>query len=198
MSGVIGNTIAIRVLTSSASIRKTTSCTLLVSQSYVDLLTCCTVLVELFTARWLHGRVYHGTQGHVLCLFWASDFVFVCGVLISSYNLTMLSVDRAVSIRYPVFHRRRCTRAVQRRMAAVAWLCGLTVKLAMMVPTTGVQDGYCRDWELFPDHKYKKAFGICLLIFSYLLPVSLLAVCYYSIYLTLRRRKLNSEQVIHL
>lgn len=159
---------------------------------------CVAILGELSTSSLLQGRVYNATSrwDYALCIAWVSDFPFMVGVLISSYNLAAVSVDRALSVSCPVFHRRTLSGpAAQRRMAYSAWLLGLLVKLALMLPTTGIRQGHCKDWELFPDHMYRKAFGLVLLVLTYLLPVTVIAISYYSIYVSLKQRKMNSEMV---
>ena len=198
ISGMIGNSIAIRVLTTSVTIRKNTSCTLLVSQSCIDLISCCTMFAEICTSGLLSNYNFRSNSSadYFLCVLWVSDLPFMAAVLVSSYNLAAVSVDRAVSIRYPVMYRHMFNgKRTHLRIVWGAWLLGVSVKLALMLPTTGVKNGHCKDWDLFPGHTHRKAFGISLLMLTYVFPVSVIAFSYYSIYVNLRQRKMNSEMV---
>ena len=190
--GVVGNSIAIAVMSHSKQIRATRSYVLLLSQSVVDLFTCVNIFAMMSFGRWYDDQGHWGALGTFVCFAWVSDYTMTTSVVISSYNLVALSVERTVSIVFPLFHRCRVTRRVNLGMAATAWLVGILTQLGFMIPTTGLQEGRCNDWGIFPDDGWKMAFGVSLFALTYAVPVSVLVVCYTWIYAEIRRRSRTS------
>lgn len=190
--GIVGNSVAIAVMSRSKAIRNTRSYILLLSQSIVDLFTCLNIFVMMASGRWYDDQGHWGTLGTFVCLVWVSDYTMTTSVAISSYNLVALSIERTVSIVFPIFHRSHVTRRVNFWMAVTAWMVGIVTQLAFMIPTTGLQEGRCNDWGIFPDDTWKMAFGVSLFVLTYALPVGILVVCYSWIYVEIRRRSKTS------
>ncbi|KAI6207322.1 G-PROTEIN-RECEP-F1-2 domain-containing protein [Aphelenchoides fujianensis] len=163
--GLIGNGLLI------AKIRKkmTVANVFLINLAISDLLLCITALpitpVLAFIKRWIFGGI--------MC-----KLVPLCqgiSVLISSYCLCLIAVDRYRTIVTPL--RIPFTIVQAQIFMIVCWL-GAVVVSSTTPPSAGSSAGNTAGRRT---PEVKLAYGSTLLIFQYLIPVSILTFCYWKI-----------------
>ena len=105
--GLAGNVLAVAVLRRSRNIRVQLSSPLLVSQSVADGATCLLSVVMVVSARYTTDVGYdpNSVADRLFCWFWLSDFWLYATMTISATNLAALSLERAISVASPIFHR---------------------------------------------------------------------------------------------
>ena len=180
--GIIGNLTAGHVILASRSIRRTLGSTFLLNQSIVDLATCIAALTDLATQHWVRNSSLAGFGGLAICWFIVGRFAFHACLTVSTYNMLALTGERAVSVIWPVWHRKMVTRGTVVAGVAGAWVVGIGLIAFSLPPTSDLSGGRCRNWAVFPSHVYRRLFGVADLLFNYAIPLAVIAICYYTIY----------------
>uniref|UniRef100_A0A914EAI9 G-protein coupled receptors family 1 profile domain-containing protein n=1 Tax=Acrobeloides nanus TaxID=290746 RepID=A0A914EAI9_9BILA len=178
--GIIGNGLLIGTMV----IRKrmTVANVFLINLAVSDLLLCITALpitpVLAFVKRWLFGGM--------LC-----KLVPLCqgiSVLISSYCLCLIAVDRYRSIVTPL--KIPWTVRQAQFMVAACWMGSITVSSPLFITqrlqqivlgNTTLCGEFCGEYDWPPDPRIKLFYGSGLLVVQYLIPVSIMAFCYWKI-----------------
>ncbi|KAI6190150.1 G-PROTEIN-RECEP-F1-2 domain-containing protein [Aphelenchoides bicaudatus] len=154
----------------------------LINLAISDLLLCITALpitpVLAFMKRWIFGGA--------LC-----KFVPLCqtiSVLISSYCLCLIAVDRYRSIVTPL--KVPFTIMQAQIFMAICWLGAIVVSSPLFL-TQELQQivlfnvtlcgEFCGEYQWPADNRLKLAYGSAILVFQYLIPVSILSFCYWKI-----------------
>ncbi|KAJ3609687.1 hypothetical protein NHX12_024199 [Muraenolepis orangiensis] len=128
--------------------------------------------------------------GAFLCKF--THYFFTVSMLVSVFTLSAMSVDRYVAI----VHARRSPAIRVARHAALGVLVIWVLSLGMAVPVahyqriveSGENDTYC--WEVWPD-RHKKVYVVCTFVLGYLLPLTLISVCYAKVLNHLHKKLRN-------
>jgi hypothetical protein len=175
--GIIGNGLLIGTIRK----RMTVANVFLLNLAISDLLLCITALpitpVLAFVKRWVFGN-------------WMCKLVPLCqgiSVLISSYCLCLIAVDRYRSIVTPM--KVPWTVAEATALMAVCWLgaVGFSSPLFMTQRLSAISLGnttlcghFCGeyDWPTANGVRAKLLYGSALLIIQYLIPVSIMTFCY--------------------
>ena len=122
--GIVSNSFAIFILGSSPKIRRKLVNTLIIHQSFVDLL----ASIALVGMAHLAGSDLHGLEGlhaQVYCFFISGKWPLWVMMDISSFGLMFLNVERYISIVYPIFHHTKVTRKKVVSLLPIIWFLGL-------------------------------------------------------------------------
>ncbi|KAM3717442.1 Neuropeptide receptor [Dirofilaria immitis] len=154
----------------------------LINLAISDLLLCITALpitpVLAFVKRWLFGSL--------LC-----KLVPLCqgiSVLISSYCLCFIAVDRYRSIVMPT--REPWTTYHAYSLMAISWLTSATVSSPLFVTqrlqplaleNTTLCGYFCGEYNWPEDNRVKLFYGSMLLVCQYLIPATIMTFCYWKI-----------------
>ncbi|CAD5225415.1 unnamed protein product [Bursaphelenchus okinawaensis] len=176
--GLIGNGLLI------AKIRRqmTVANVFLINLAISDLLLCITALpitpVLAFMKRWIFGDI--------MCKL--VPFCQGISVLISTYCLCLIAVDRYRSIVTPL-KVPWTTRQAQFFMF-ICWATAVVISLPLFIAqqlkhiafsNITLCGQFCGEYNWPTDTRYKLAYGSALLILTYLIPVSIMAFCYWKI-----------------
>ena len=183
--GILGNLTSGYVLLLSNTIRKSTSSRILVSQSFVDLITCVAALADMLVEAYVQNSSLSGATGVLLCWTLIGQFAFHTSITISTYNMLSLTLERAASVVIPIFHHAHFSRSLVTGMIATSWAIGVLLISASLFPSSKVVDGVCVNWAYFPSDVYRRVFGVADILFTYIVPLSVIATCYVTIYATL-------------
>ena len=141
--GIVGNTIALRVLWSCGRIRKSNHFVFIFNQSAADLLCCASIAL---TSVLDFGVDISGLSDANLwwfCVFVRGYYVSSVGFFASSYNLATLSLDRMFSVLFPIVHR-SMSRRRQKVIVQAIWTVAAAVTLAVSLLGNGVDErGRC-------------------------------------------------------
>ena len=122
--GVVSNSFVILILGSSAKIRQKLVNTLIIHQSFVDLL----ASVLLIGTAHIDGSDQHGLDGlhaDVYCFFFACKWPLWVMIDVSSFSLVFLNIERYISIVHPIYHHTKITRKKVLTLLPIVWLLGL-------------------------------------------------------------------------
>ena len=177
--GVLGNSASMYVMRSSRKINQSKSFTMLMNQCLVD----CVMSVLVTSDLFLMYALPSGDGGSFYCYVIHSTLMPTTMVLISSYNLVALSLDRMVSVVWPIRHRVLVTK--RRWICVGIWCYGLCLTLALSLPVNGPRDdGSCHFWNKFSSRLNAQVFSVIFNTFYRLLPIALMLVSYTVIYIT--------------
>ena len=186
--GLTGNCIAVFIIYKSKSIRKCNCYILLVSQSIADMGTCLCSFVWIGTIRLVDTTDMAGASDWFICAIVQNQFLLSVTILISSYNLGLVSVERMFSIVYPVFHRLHLDHDNLVRIIAAMWVFGLVAMLCFAVPTNGIkQDGSCYFWSRFSSAKNARFYAVVFIGVYNAIPIVTMLLSYVVIYSNLHR-----------
>uniref|UniRef100_A0A915EIA7 G-protein coupled receptors family 1 profile domain-containing protein n=1 Tax=Ditylenchus dipsaci TaxID=166011 RepID=A0A915EIA7_9BILA len=177
-SGLIGNGLLIGTIRK----RMTVANVFLINLATSDLLLCITALpitpVLAFVKRWIFGNV--------MC-----KLVPLCqgiSVLISSYCLCLIAVDRYRSIVTPLKVPWSVNQA--QTFMVFCWMGSVTISSPLFLTqrlqqivlgNTTLCGEFCGEYDWPQDTRVKLAYGSALLIVQYLIPASIMTFCYWKI-----------------
>ena len=188
--GVVGNATSMHVMRSSRKIRQSKSYTLLMNQCMVDFLVSVIVTFDLF----LKYALPSGEGGSLYCYVIYTKLIPTVVVMTSSYNLVALSLDRMVSVVWPIQHRVMVTKRRYTWICAGIWCYGLFISLVLCLPVNGPKgDGTCHFWNKFPSLASARVFSVIFNTFYTFLPLSLMLVSYTVIYITISTTSIGSK-----
>lgn len=172
--GVLGNTLVITVLARSkpGQPRSTTNIFIL-NLSVADLsylLFCVPFQSTIYMLpTWVLGAF--------ICKF--IHYFFTVSMLVSIFTLSAMSVDRYVAI----VHARKSSSIRVERHAMLGVVLIWTLSVVMAAPVAHYQSIVEREnnntfcWEVWPEHQ-RKVYVMCTFVVGYLLPLTLISVCY--------------------
>lgn len=176
--GVLGNTMVITVLARSkpGQPRSTTNIFIL-NLSVADLsylLFCVPFQSTIYMLpTWVLGAF--------ICKF--IHYFFTVSMLVSIFTLSAMSVDRYVAI----VHARKSSSIRIGRHAMLGVVLIWVLSLVMAAPVAHYQSIVEREdnntfcWEVWPDQQ-RKVYVMCTFVFGYLLPLTLICVCYAKVH----------------
>ena len=185
--GIISNLFAIFVLGSSAKIRQKLVNTLIIHQSFVDLLSC----MALVGMAHLDGSDQHGLEGahaEVFC------FIVMCKLPlwllmdVSSFSLIFLTIERYISIVFPIYYHTNVTRKKVLLLLPIAWIMGL-LEQCWVCSTFKAEHGAC----VFDDLQMYGITVIAYVILHFFLPVILVLFLYGHMFIRLRSSSQTSQ-----
>ncbi|XP_068432067.1 galanin receptor type 1 [Clinocottus analis] len=128
--------------------------------------------------------------GAFICKF--IHYFFTVSMLVSIFTLSAMSVDRYVAI----VHARKSSSIRVARHAALGVLLIWILSLVMAAPVAHYQsiverqDNSTFCWEVWPDHQ-RKVYVVCTFVFGYVLPLTLISVCYAKVLNHLHKKLKN-------
>ena len=139
--GTVANLFVVVTLGSSQQIRQKLVNTLIIHQSFVDLLSS----IALVGTAHLDGLDEHGLTGvyaDIYCFFVAPKWPLWVLMFTSSYSLMFLNVERYISIVFPIYHHTNVTRKKVLMMLPIVWILGI-VEDSMIASTFVSTNGAC-------------------------------------------------------
>ena len=122
--GIFSNLFAILILSSSPKIRRKLVNTLIIHQSFVDLL----ASIALVGMAHLDGgdpHALHGVHADIYCFFISGKWPLWVMMDVSSFGLMFLNVERYISIVFPINHHTTVTRKKVLMLLPIIWFLGI-------------------------------------------------------------------------
>ena len=193
--GISGNTVALYILTSSTKIKASKPYVLLMNQSLLDLIYCLIVILNISLTYHNVYKDMNGLWDSVLCHLFHSNLnslIVLCG---SSYNLVALSLDRMVSILWPIMHRIKSTRRIMLTSSVVSWIFGCIIMMPFSIPVNGIDsNNKCYYWDKYRlNTVYSKVHMILLNVVISIVPLLLMLSSFVIIYIRIATRKSNTN-----
>ena len=192
--GFVGNLIAMAVVLRGRSIRKNASYVLLFNQSLTDFLSCFYVLISPL-AQHVSGAGKSGKNGPVdyaVCVMINSQAPLKINAVVSTFNLTMLAVERMLCVLFPIFHRVHATDFKQRLAALLVWPAVFCAVIPFVIADNGIDaSGRCRFNDRMKDRWW---FDVSFEVLGLYLPLTTIVVCYSVILQRLRKSRLSAKK----
>ena len=196
---VCGNVLVIIIIAKTKGMWKSKANKLIFSQSIIDGL----ASVSLLHAFFLNFQLIVDKTGLVTVSYaqaLISTLWTLCSMVVSTYNLVVLNIDRYICVVHPLWHRTRYDLKKLLGMIASAWILGFVVACCIQLPfsdgISGCQMGKHIRWinETYIEEEQPRHNHVCNLYFSisvtfsYILPIIMIVFFYCRIIRTLRQR----------
>ena len=178
--GVVANVFVILILGSSSIIRQKLVNTLIIHQSFVDLL----VSIVMIGTAHVDGSDQHGLDGFhadIYCFFITGKWPLWVMIDVSSFSLVFLNIERYISIVHPIYHHTNITRKTVLTLLPIVWLLGL-LEQCFLSSSFKSRNGAC-------DYRSPDMFEVTVityLILHFFLPVMIVLFLYGHMILTLK------------
>ena len=197
--GIMSNAVAMFILSSTSSIRKSRPYVLLVNQCLMDLLALVSSEISKIAKYALKREGMRGFVDQLLCNLIHNDLGVAVHTCASSYNLAALSGERMFSVVWPIHHRISFTPKNLKRAAVAIWLFSLIAILSHSIGTNGISpNGRCYFWVA----QLGTHADIVIITFNVIftiIPLIIMLVCYTSMYARIILRHLKVKMnVIHV
>ena len=179
-TGILSNLITIYVLGSSAKIRRKLVNTLIIHQSFIDIL----ASMSLVGMAHLDGTDQHGLVGlhaDIYCYFVANKFPLWAMMDVSSFSLMFLNIERYISIVFPIYHHTKVTRKKVVMFLPIVWILGISEGAFACSAFTAV-NGSCG----FGNQKLFDIECVLFIVVHFFLPVILVLFLYGHMFIRLR------------
>ena len=178
--GIVANAFVILILGSSVKIRQKLVNTLIIHQSFVDLLSSVLLIgTAHIDALDQHGLM--GTHADIYCFFLMGKWPLWVMMDVSSFSLMFLNIERYISIIHPIYHHIKVTRKKILTLLPIVWFMGFLEQCLISI-NFEAHDGACD----FVKPELFQVIVISFLILHFFLPVILVIILYGHIILRLR------------
>ena len=180
--GIISNVFAISILASSAKIRQKLVNSLIIHQSFVDML----ASLALVGTAHIDGLDPHGLEGihaDIYCFFLMAKWPLWVMMNISSFSLVFMNIERYTSIVFPIYHHVNVTRKKVLLLLPIMWLLGISEQ-CLVSSFFHANNGIC---SFRPSQRHLfSVTGIISIVFHFFLPLILVVFLYGHMIVRLR------------
>ena len=197
--GIISNAVAMYILSSTSSIRKSRPYILLWNQCLMDLLALVSSQISRITKYLSRRQGMHGLVDQLLCNLIHNDLGVAVHICASSYNLAALSGERMFSVVWPIHHRVSFTQKNLRRAARAIWLFAFVAVFSHSLGTNSIApNGLCYYW-VAKVGIHSDIFMITFNLIFTVIPLIIMLVCYTTMYAKIIGNNLKVKMnVIHV
>ncbi|XP_010894692.2 chemokine-like receptor 1 [Esox lucius] len=183
--GISGNAVVIWI--AGLKMKKTVNTTWYLSLAISDFILCACLpinIIHIATKEWLFGLF--------MCKF--TSFVMFLNMFSSIFLLVIISVDRCVSVMFPVWAQNHRTKGKSSVMVVMAWLSSV----ALSIPSVVFRDvqnllGNNLCFNKYPDKQSQKMIAMSRFAAGFVIPFLLITFCYSVIILRLRTNRMMSR-----
>ncbi|XP_071509331.1 allatostatin-A receptor-like [Diadema antillarum] len=185
--GILGNGLCFFVLRLQAKTNNTNW--LIVNQCLTDLITSVLLIAATVHLQWFATPpATPGLIAELFCRLWDSRVIYFAGFAISSFNLTLISLERYFAVLHPIIYMARFKRRAVYHMAVAAWLTAPIPQIILLFTKFGQEAGQC----VFVSTG--QAVGVLIFFWEYFIPVATMSYCFVCI--SLKMKALN--RISHL
>ena len=172
--GILSNVFAIFTLASSAKLHQKLVNSLIIHQSFVDML----ASIALVGTAHIDGLDPHGLEGthaDIYCFFLMAKWPLWVMMNVSSFSLVFLNIERYICIVFPIYHHVNITRKKVLLLLPLVWCLGV-IEQCLVSICVHTNDGIC---TIRPS--YRQLFvvtGIISIVFHFFLPLLLVVFLY--------------------
>ncbi len=129
-----------------------------------------------------------GLSGVLYCKLWKSQVWMWGCFMCSTTNLVIITLERYAEVVYPIWHKSFMTQTKAYSLIVLVWIIGMGRGLALGITTSGVTNGVCNTWIIFPSKAIATFNGVFDFVIAFFIPVMLMIFCYVHMALTLKRK----------
>ena len=197
--GIINNAVAMFILSSTSSIRKSRPYILLWNQCLMDMLAVVSNAICKIVKYSLKRENMRGLVDQLLCNLIHNHLGVAVHICASSYNLAALSGERMFSVVWPIHHRVSFTQKNLKRAAVAIWIFSFVAMLSHSIGTSSIApNGRCYFWVA------KVGIHADIFIITYnllftIIPLIIMLVCHITMYAKIIGSNLKVKMnVIHV
>ena len=180
--GILSNFIAMLILSSTSSIRKSRPYTLLMNQCIMDVLSALSGTFNVIGKYSLKREGLRGLGYELYCNIVHNQLGVAIHVCASSYNLAALSMERMFSVVWPIRHRISFTPTNIKTAAVSIWIFSIAIMLAHSIGINSIgSNGRCEFWNVKAGIR-SKVFAITFNFTISCIPFMIMLVCYVTMY----------------
>jgi len=159
---------------------------LIFNQNVLDFVNCLFTVV-VYSVN-LSGIYLSGSLGYWLCMTLLSG-VGAWGAYVGSLiNLAAISIERYLKVVHHIWANNKLRDWMIYSTIAFAWIGGIVISAAVVIPTTAVMNGICYPRVIFKSQAAQKAYGIWNFMSFYVIILLICIFCYGRILMTLRHQ----------
>ena len=186
--GFIGNLFIIVIIMHFTTMYKQLTNMFIINQSLIDMTSALLLIAQVSTGSITVSSLPDNfVVRDFFCRLWQSRTVMWGLFMSSTYNLTILTVERYVKIVHPIVHKTSFTIRKAKILSACAWLGGITFTLLCDILSSAIVEGNCLVAAIWPNANVAKAAGIISIVVTYWLPICVFVVCYLGMIRSLKR-----------
>ncbi|KAJ8031109.1 5-hydroxytryptamine receptor 1A [Holothuria leucospilota] len=179
--GVVGNILVLIVIFQARDILKNQTNFLIGNQSAADLFSSIQLIffqVEYFT-NW-PSPVPGSIWSKLYCFFWQQRLLLFGSYAISTFNLTILSLERYFAVVHPQMYLARSRKRLFSFMGLGTWLLGPVMQITFIVAHVYYKDGAC---FVRPSAPF---IGVAIFLWDYFIPVGVMTFCFFRVFFKFR------------
>jgi len=129
-----------------------------------------------------------GSTGYWLCTVLLSESLSWCGLLGSTVNLAIISVERYLKIVHRTWSKKNVRKWMIYSAAAFAWIASIIVDAAVTFSTTEVMNGACYAYAFWKDKMAEVTFIVWNFVSFYVIVLLIFIFCYWRILVVIRHQ----------
>jgi hypothetical protein len=189
--GLIDNCFALVVILSSKKMRQKVNNKLIINQSAIDAVA--SVFLIVHPPGLPNYQSPPGVAGELWCRLWVTNFFIWSCMSASTFNLIGITIERYMEIVKPFTYKDYFTARRVYILVVGVWIGGVIFTILQAVVPSGVVDGTCMPFQLWPSPIIGNIAGVFIFLVSYLIPVIVMVCCYSRIIITFRKKVAPSE-----
>lgn len=185
--GILGNAFVMIVMLTYTAMLKRLANYFILNQSIMDMTVGICLVATHSSSLAVDTYDFTVRGAELLCRIWKSEMLLWIAFMDSTYNMVVLTMERYLQIVHPIFHKSSFTRRKALSLIALVWLLGPAYNLALGIPTSAVENGYCSALGIWPSTVVQQAVGIIHVFVLFFIPLMLLAYLYGHMIYVIRR-----------
>ena len=172
-TGIVSNVFVIVVTLRHTKMWRQLTCKYIVNQSVIDALTLAVFIVRLQTVPDDHTLVASMDDLHadLYCRLWSSPFLVYGLLLVSTYNLVAISVERYLAIVRPFWHKASFTHRKVTFSIVAIWLFGVVYMTCVVAVPSYMSGSKCQIARHWPSQVVQTFVASITLCISLVMPL---------------------------
>ncbi|XP_018418853.1 PREDICTED: psychosine receptor [Nanorana parkeri] len=153
------------------------------------------LLYALTLPLWVDFSLHHDNWRFSEWLCRLSSFLMHTNLYSSAGFLTCVSLDRYLAVVYPLKYRHLRTRKVAALVSLTVWTIQCASNIVIVLKKETYNDtGDLVCYDVFPMERWKAAFSIFNVCVGHFLPLLIMVVCYYRIYVAVSLNQATADK----
>ncbi len=185
--GILDNSFVLFVIYTSKPMRERLTNIYIIHQSFVDLLASVFLIATIHDCR-VDDRAFGGIGGELYCRLWKNKLLMWVLAMVSTYNLVAITIDRYLEVLHPIWHKTFLTKNKIYISCLIAWLIGAGFQVPSGILSSGLVEGQCFIWDLFPNAALANVCAVTEWVLTFPLPLIIMCFCYTRMAIAFRTR----------